>query len=89
MSDDSDDEELEDITYAGGDGSSSNTNTSNQYSAPAQPSYNESWRNFDDDNPYNQVNEMARGMMLPPPANDDNDDSDDDDDDDDDEPRLW
>lgn len=93
MSDDSDSEELEDITYTGASTSNSRSQyteynpSSQQHSAPANPSYNESWRNFDDDHPYNQVSEMARGMMMPPPATDDTDD--DSDDDDDDEPRLW
>jgi hypothetical protein len=77
-SDDSDDDEVEDITYTGG--------ASSNYAGASQPSHNENWRSFDDD-PYNSVNEMARGMMIQPPTNDDSDDSDDDSDDD--EPRLW
>ncbi|XP_024397267.1 ethylene-responsive transcription factor ERF039 [Physcomitrium patens] len=71
-------DEVEDITY---NESTSNTNDG----TPSQPAYNDGWRSFDD-NPYNQVDEMARGLMIRPPNND-SDDSDDDNDDED--PPLW
>lgn len=77
-SDDSGDDEVEDITYTG---------SGSNYASASQPSYNENWRSFDDDS-YNSVNEMARGMMIQPPNNDDDSD-DSDEDSDDDEPRLW
>lgn len=81
-SDDSGDDEVEDITYTGA------SSSHNHAASSSQPSYNENWRNFDDD-PYNSVDEMARGMLIQPPTNDDSDDDDEDSDDDDDEPRLW
>lgn len=72
------DEEIEDITYTG-----SSTNT--HYGTESQASFNDNWRSYDDD-PYNQVHEMARGMMMQPPKSD-SDDSDEDSDDGD--PPLW